>query len=112
VPNHPRERDAQCHEGEYQPHPVALRERGLGVRNTCSSVALAIVSRPRVVTPALNTNFWTHLESACRAGVDRDERRGRILDVFNRGVRQRARTAAATAMGEFESVVLAAMPVS
>ena len=54
-------------EGEYQPHPVApLPEgegrilsvitapfltagEGSGVRNTCSSVALAIVSRPRVV---------------------------------------------------------------
>src|ERR1039457_5200988 len=23
VPNHPRGRDAHCHEGEYQPHPVA-----------------------------------------------------------------------------------------
>jgi hypothetical protein len=45
-------------------------------------------------------------EPARREGLDRNERRGRILDVFNRGVRQRARTAAATATGEFESVVL------
>jgi hypothetical protein len=58
-------------EGEYRPHPVApLPEgegrilpvitapsltplppgEGSGVRNTCSSVALAIVSRPRAVT--------------------------------------------------------------
>ena len=71
VPNHSRERDAHCHGGEYQPHPVAplpegegrilpvitapfltplLAGEGSGVRNTCSSVALAIVSRPRVVT--------------------------------------------------------------
>ena len=45
-------------------------------------------------------------EPARREGLDRNERRGRILDVFNRGVRQRAGTAAATATGEFESVVL------
>ena len=71
VPNHSRERDAHCHGGEYQPHPVAplpegegrilpvitapfltplLAGEGSGVRNACSSVALAIVSRPRVVT--------------------------------------------------------------
>ena len=43
---------------------------------------------------------------ACE-GLDRNERRGRILDVFNCGVRQRTRTAAARATGEFEPVVLA-----
>jgi hypothetical protein len=45
-------------------------------------------------------------EPARREGLDRNERRGGILDVVNRGVRQRARTAAGTATGEFESVVL------
>jgi hypothetical protein len=45
-------------------------------------------------------------EPTRREGPDRDERRGRILDVFDRGVRRRARTAAASATGEFQSVVL------
>src|ERR1017187_1616236 len=30
VPNCPRERDAHCHEGEYQPHPVAPLPPGEG----------------------------------------------------------------------------------
>jgi hypothetical protein len=45
-------------------------------------------------------------EPARCEGPDRNERRGRILDVFDRGVRRRAGVAAATAMGEFQSVVL------
>jgi hypothetical protein len=45
-------------------------------------------------------------EPARREDPDRNERRGRILDVFDRGVRRRAGAAAATATGEFQSVVL------
>jgi hypothetical protein len=45
-------------------------------------------------------------EPSRREGPDRNERRGRILDVFDRGVRRRAGTAAATATGKFQSVVL------
>src|ERR1019366_3649692 len=44
-------------------------------------------------------------EPTRREGPARNERRGRILDVFDRGVRQRAGTAAASATGEFQSVV-------
>jgi hypothetical protein len=47
-------------------------------------------------------------EPARREDPDRNERRGRILDVFDRGVRRRAGAAAATATGEFQSVVLGA----
>jgi hypothetical protein len=45
-------------------------------------------------------------EPARREGPDRNERRGRILDVFDRGVRRREGAAAASATGEFQSVVL------
>jgi hypothetical protein len=77
-------------------------------------------------------------EPARREGHDRNERRGRILDVFNRGVRRRARAAAVawgrsgfarpsargrcgtlpgfrrlqTATGEFQSVVLGLVTLS
>jgi hypothetical protein len=47
-------------------------------------------------------------EPARREDPDRNERRGRILDVFDRGVRRRAGAATATATGEFQSVVLGA----
>jgi hypothetical protein len=50
--------------------------------------------------------FAIRTEPARREGLDRNERRGRILDVFNRGARQRARAAAASATGEFQTVVL------
>ena len=56
--------------------------------------------------PHLTLLIKIRTEQSRREGLDRNERRGRILNVFNRGVRQRARTAAATATGEFESVVL------
>jgi len=46
-------------------------------------------------------------EPSRRDGPDRNERRGRILDVFDRGVRRWVGSAAATATGEFQSVVLA-----
>ena len=48
-------------------------------------------------------------EPARCEGPDRNERRGRILDVFDRGVRQRAGAAAARATGEFQSVVLGSL---
>jgi hypothetical protein len=85
-PNHPRERDDQCHGGEYHPHPVApLPEgegrilpvitapfftplpsgEGLGVRNTFFSVALAIVSPPRVVTRSNPTPEYQFLDTSC-----------------------------------------------
>jgi hypothetical protein len=47
-------------------------------------------------------------EPSRREGSDRNERRRSILDVFDRGVRRRAGSAAATATGEFQSVVLGA----
>ena len=50
--------------------------------------------------------FEIRTEPARREGPDRNERRGRILDVFDRGVRRRAGAAAATATGESQTVVL------
>jgi hypothetical protein len=55
-----------------------------------------------VLTPLIRIRT----EPARREGLDRNERRGRMVNVFNRGVRQRVRAAAATATGEFESAVL------
>ena len=52
--------------------------------------------------------FEIRTEPARREGLGRNERRGRILDVFDRGVRPRARTAAASATGEIQTVVLGA----
>jgi outer membrane protein, multidrug efflux system len=51
--------------------------------------------------------FEIRTEPTRREGLVRNERRGRILDVFDRGVRQRARTVAASATGEFQTAVLA-----
>jgi hypothetical protein len=82
-----------------------------GVGQAESSRATSRVSprsgRARNGAPMLALLIQIRTEPARREGLDRNERRGRILDVFNRGVRQRARAAAATATGEFESVVLA-----
>jgi multidrug efflux system outer membrane protein len=57
--------------------------------------------------PQLTLLIEIRTEPARREGPGRNERRGRILDVFDRGVRRRAGHAAATATGEFQSVVLA-----
>jgi hypothetical protein len=71
--------------------PSAVRGTKGGYANNASRLALLIGIRT---------------EPAHRECPDRNERRGRILDVFDRGVRRRAGHAAATATGEFQSVVL------
>jgi hypothetical protein len=65
---------------------------------------------PTADQPPLALLIEIRTEPARREDPDRNERRGRILDVFDRGVRRRAGAAAATATGELQSVVLDGEP--
>jgi hypothetical protein len=80
---------------------------------------------PRILAPRCGSSFLERAggenrvtllieirtEPTRREGPDRNEQRGRILDVFDRGVRRRAGSAAATATGEFQSGVLVTQSV-
>ena len=64
VPNHPRERDAHCHEGEYQPHPVAPLPEGEGR-------ILPVITAP-FLTPLPAGSLWIPHKSHRIDGRRRD----------------------------------------
>jgi hypothetical protein len=86
VPDDARERDSRCHGGEESPSPwgpspegrgtdlardyrslltpLPSRE-GPGVRINPASVALAVVSRPRVVTRSFPSDEYQFLDTSC-----------------------------------------------
>ena len=80
--------------------------RGIGV-SVVGCASRRIHSRILATTFRTPRGRWKRRHHS-KAGPrpDRNERRGRILEVFDRGARPRARSGAATATGEFQSVVL------
>jgi len=82
--------------------------RGIGV-SVVGCASRRIHSRILATTFRTPRGRWKRRHHS-KAGPrpDRNERRGRILEVFDRGARPRARSGAATATGEFQSVVLGA----